>query len=77
MGLYVELERNTVPELLDLIKNKSGYKIESMERRSETPIVEGDIILRVEIDMGRRIKHSIIINDVMELEGIHYAEEIA
>ena len=77
MGLYIELERNTVPELLDLIKNKSGYKIESMERRSETPIVEGDIILRVEIDMGRRIKHSIIINDVMELEGIHYAEEIA
>ena len=48
-----------------------------MERRSETPIEEGDIILRVEIDMGRRIKHSIIINDVMELEGIHYAEEIA
>ena len=48
-----------------------------MERRNEAPIVEGDIILRIEIDMGRRIKHSLIINDVMELEGVHYAEEIA
>ena len=48
-----------------------------MERRSEEPIVEGDIILRIEIDMGKRIKHSIVINDVMELDGVHYAEEIS
>lgn len=77
MEIYIELERSAVTELLDLIKEKSGYKIESMERRSEEPIVEGDIILRIEIDMGKRIKHSIIINDVMELDGVHYAEEIS
>ena len=65
MEIYIELERSAVTELLDLIKEKCGYKIESMERRSEEPIVEGDIILRIEIDMGRRIKHSIVINDVM------------
>lgn len=76
MELYIELERGTVTELLDFIKDKCGYKIESMERRNEAPIVEGDIILRIEIDMGRRIKHSIVINDVMELDGVHYAEEI-
>ncbi|MGN0721585.1 MAG: MgtC/SapB family protein [Anaerovoracaceae bacterium] len=76
MEIYIELERSAVTELLDLIKEKCGYKIESMERRSEEPIVEGDIILRIEIDMGRRIKHSIVINDVMELDGVHYAEEI-
>ena len=76
MELYIELERCTVTQLLNLIKDKCGYKIESMERRSEEPIVEGDIILRIEIDMGRRIKHSLIINDVMELDGVHYAEEI-
>ena len=76
MELYIELERCTVTQLLELIKDKCGYKIESMERRSEEPIVEGDIILRMEIDMGRRIKHSLIINDVMELDGVHYAEEI-
>ena len=76
MELYIELERCTVTQLLDLIKDKCGYKIESMERRSEEPIVEGDIILRIEIDMGRRIKHSVVINDVMELDGVHYAEEI-
>ena len=76
MELYIELERCTVTQLLDLIKDKCGYKIESMERRSEEPIVEGDIILRIEIDMGRRIKHSVVINDVMELDGVHYEEEI-
>ena len=76
MELNIELERCTVTQLLDLIKDKCGYKIESMERRSEEPIVEGDIILRIEIDMGKRIKHSIVINDVMELDGVHYAEEI-
>ena len=76
MELYIELERCTVTQLLDLIKDKCGYKIESMERRSEEPIVEGAIILRIEIDMGRRIKHSVVINDVMELDGVHYAEEI-
>ena len=76
MELYVELERSAVPELIDFIKDKSGYRIDSMERRSEEPIVDGDIILRMEIDMRRRIKHSIIINDVLDIDGVHYAEEI-
>lgn len=77
MELYVELERSAVTELLDLIKDKRGYKIGSMERRSEEPIVEGDIILKMEIDMGKRISHSLVINDIMELEDVHYAEEIS
>ena len=76
MELYIELEGGFVPELLHFIKDECGYKIESMERRNEQPIVEGDIILRIEMDMGRRIRHSLIINDVLELEGVHYAEEI-
>ncbi len=75
--LHIEMDRKSLMSVLDFIKEARGYKIESFERRNEPPVLEGDIILRMEIDMGRRIKHSIIINDIMDLEGVHYVEEIA
>ena len=74
--LHVEMERAAMENVIDFIKDTSGYTIDSIERRNDPPIFEGDIILRIEIDMGKKIKHSVILNDVMELEGVHYVEEI-
>ena len=74
--LHVEMERNAMERVIDFIKETNGYTIDSIERRSDQPIFEDDIILRIEIDMGKKTKHSVILNDVMELEGVHYVEEI-
>ena len=70
------MKREAMERVIDFIKETSGYTIDSIERRSDPPIFEDDIILRIEIDMGKKIKHTVILNDVMELEGVHYVEEI-
>lgn len=76
MELHIELEREVMMTVLEFIRDKNGYTIDSMERRQEQPINDGDIILRMEIDMGKKIKHTVILNDLMELDGVHYVEEI-
>lgn len=74
--IHVEMERIAMERVIDFIKGTEGYTIISMERRSAEPIFEDDIILRIEIDMGKKIKHSVIVNDIMELEGVHYVEDV-
>lgn len=75
--LHIEMEREAMTAVFDFIREECGYTIDSLERRSEQPIMDGDIILRMEINMGRKIKHTVIVNDIMELTGVHYVEEIS
>ena len=74
--IHVEVSKEGVPRLLDFIKSDLGYGITSMERRSEPPIIDDDVILRMEIDMGRKMKHAVLLNDVIEFKEVHYAEII-
>lgn len=74
--LHIEFEKDAMTGLFDFIRDECGYTIDSVERRSEQPIIDGDTILHMEINMGRKIKHTVIINDIMELEGVHYVEEL-
>lgn len=74
--LHIEFEKEAMTGLFDFIRDECGYTIDSVERRSEQPIIDGDAILHMEINMGRKIKHTVIINDIMELEGVHYVEEL-
>ena len=74
--LHIEMEKKSLEDVLSFIKDVNGYTIEAIERRGEPPIFENDIILWVEINMGKKIKHSVILNDILELEGVHYVEEI-
>ena len=74
--LHIEFEKEAMTRHFDFIRDECGYTIDSVERRSEQPIIDGDTILHMEINMGRKIKHTVIINDIMELEGVHYVEEL-
>ena len=74
--LHIEFEKEAMTGLFDFIRDECGYTIDSVERRSEQPIIDGDAILHMEINMGRKTKHTVIINDIMELEGVHYVEEL-
>lgn len=75
--LHIEMDREAMVPVFDFVREECGYIIDSLERRAEQPIMDGDIILRMEINMGRKIKHTVILNDIMELEGVHYVEEIS
>ena len=73
--LYIEIERGKVNELLRFVRERE-YLIKSMERREEPVLVEGDIALRVEIDMLKKQYHPQLMDNLMDIEGVHYIEEI-
>lgn len=75
MELYVEIDKEKVNELLRFIREQD-YLIISMERRKEPVLIEGDIALRIEIDMLKKRYHPALMDEVMDLEGVHYIEEI-
>ena len=45
-------------------------------KRPEDPLVDGDAVLRLNIDQGRKFNHRVIVQDVMDMEGVHYVEEL-
>lgn len=73
--VYIEIDKGKVNELLKFIREQ-GYLIISMERRKEPVLIEGDIALRVEIDMLKKRYHPQLMDELMDVEGVHYIEEI-
>ena len=69
------MDRKQVEALLHFIREE-GYHMSSMERRTEPPFVEGDSPLRLEKKKKKRYYHPQLVDDIMALEGVHYAEEI-
>ena len=74
--IYIELEQKSIGALLDFI-NSEEYEANSIERRKEQPLVEGDMVLRVRIDLGKRENHRMIIHDIKAIDGVHYVEELS
>lgn len=75
IGLYIELERKEVETMLRYIREQ-GYLIISIERRNEPLFGEGDITMRIELDLHKRYYHPQLVDDIMSVEGVHYVEEI-
>ena len=73
--LYIEIERSKVNNLLKYVREQ-GYLIKSLERRQEPVLVEGDIALRITIDMMQKYFHPQLMDDLMDVDGVHYIEEI-
>ncbi len=74
--MYIELEQKAVEVLLDFIKSEE-YEVNSIERRKEQPLVEGDMVLRIRIDLGKRENHKMIMHDIKAIDGVHYVEELS
>ena len=74
--MYIELEQKAVEVLLDFMKSEE-YEVNSIERRKEQPLVEGDMVLRIRIDLGKRENHKMIMHDIKAIDGVHYVEELS
>lgn len=73
--LYVEVSRESVLDMLNYVREQ-GYSVQTVERRSELPIIDGDITLRMRLDMHTRSNHQSKVQEISHLAGVHYLEEI-
>ena len=62
-------------QLLDYFK-EHHIKVTSLQRRSENKWYSADACATIEIYLGKRILHQLVIEDIKKLDGVRYVEEL-
>lgn len=75
ISIYIELTKSEIAnQVLDYMTQK-GYKLVSMKKKHLSGD-ECEISLTVDFDLLKKIDHSVIKCDIMNLEGVRYVEEL-
>jgi len=56
--------------------NKSGIKVLGLQRKSEDKWYEKDTSATIELDLGKNMLHSAVIDHIRTLEGLRYIDEL-
>ncbi len=76
MRIYVEgINEDFMLRMIDFLNQKHA-KVISLKRRSESKWYAADTCADIELDFGKRISHVEILNEMKQIEGIRYIEEI-
>ena len=76
MRIYVEgTDEEFMLRLVDYL-NKEQAKVTSLQRKSENKWYATDVCATIEMNFGKRTLHSKIMDDIRQLEGLRYIEEI-
>lgn len=72
--IYLEIDKMVgLPQLIELLTDQ-GYEVLQLEKHKSSP--EGDLILQMDLNLGKKILHSDVIYRLSQLESIHYIEEV-
>lgn len=72
--IYLEIDKTVgLPQLIDVL-TAQGYEVLQLEKHKSSP--EGDLILQMDLNLGKKILHADVIYKLSQLESIHYIEEV-
>lgn len=74
--LYLEVDQSKGIQKLRKEFHECGYRILSMNKTKQKPLNENDVVITVDLDLGRKINHQDIIERLNNLEYINYSEEV-
>jgi len=76
MRIYIEgVDEEFMLRLKDFFAMRQ-IKVLSLQRRTENRWYKGDTYATIVLDIGKSIKHRLIIEEIRKLEGLRYVEEI-
>ena len=74
--IYMEVDReNGVQAFFDFVR-EHGYQISSIEKQKRQPLQGKDAVLTAKIDLKQRKCHMDVIQEMQNIDAIHYVEEI-
>lgn len=76
LTLYLEVDRNKGIQKLRKQFVEDQYRIISMNKTKQKPLNENDVVVVVELDLGKKMDHYEILNKLNALEYINYLEEM-
>lgn len=76
MRIYVEgIDEEFMLKLSKYIRD-SNFKVLTLQRKSENKWFEDNSCAMIEMDLGKRMLHSTIMEEIKQIEGLCYIEEI-
>lgn len=74
--LYVEIDKeNGFDEIMNYTKEKN-YTIRSLEKKKQKALLAKDFVIITEFDLKKKKYHQDIIDELRQMEGVHYVEEL-
>jgi hypothetical protein len=55
---------------------EKNYTIRSLEKKKQKALIDKDFVIITEIDLKKKIYHGDILEEIRNIEGIHYVEEL-
>lgn len=74
--MYVELDKeNGFNGLMNYLKEQD-YLLLSIEKKKQKALLDKDFVVICEFDLKIRKNHAVIVEEVRNLDGVHYVEEL-
>lgn len=74
--MYVEIDKqNGFDSLMNYIKNQE-YQIRSIEKKKQKALLDKDFVVVAEFDLKKRRSHPEILEEIRNIDGVNYVEEI-
>jgi putative Mg2+ transporter-C (MgtC) family protein len=74
--LYVEIDKVHGFECIMNYAKEKNYTIRSLEKKKQKALIDKDFVIITEIDLKKKIYHGDILEEIRNIEGIHYVEEL-
>lgn len=76
ISLYIELDNSKGIQKLRKQLIEDGYHILSITKSKQKPLNDTDVVIVVELDLGKKQGHRYVLNQLYALDYINYLEEI-
>ncbi|MFA9377009.1 MAG: MgtC/SapB family protein [Lachnotalea sp.] len=74
--LYVELDKeHGFDEIMNYTK-EHNYEVRSLEKKKQKALLDKDFVIITEFDLKQKIYHKEILEELRNIEGINYIEEL-
>lgn len=72
--VYLEVDKSAGLQQIIEALDEQDYEILQLEKHKSSP--EGDLMIQMDLDLKGKYLHSDVINQLSQLENIHYVEEV-
>jgi len=74
--LYVEIDKeHGFEEIMNYTRSKN-YTIRSLEKKKQKALLPKDFVIITEIDLKQKMYHQDVMEELRQVEGVHYVEEL-
>jgi putative Mg2+ transporter-C (MgtC) family protein len=74
--LYIEIDKEHGYEQIMMYTKEKDYRIRTLEKKRQKALLPKDFVIITEIDLKQKIYHRDVIEELQNMDCVHYVEEL-